>query len=283
MKKMLVVLAIVGVALLSSFACAGVRCAVMQHSSHGQELRPVTAHAAEYTRAEDLSGEVYTKGKGSPVLLLHELPGFTPEFVKFADRVARSHTVYAPVMFGGFGRKVTFWEQLEVMLGSDFNTASRKESRIVGPLAELAKQIQAKHPGQKLGIVGMCLTGGLPVAIAAREGVKASALVLSQPSIPFPLWSGAEQSFGVDPGAPAKVAHLPIMLLRMEHDCLSTEKRAAAIMEALQGKPILRRVKTDSKKAHAVLTIESQNPHHANPDAEAAVNEVVAFLDKHVR
>ena len=282
MKKVLVVLALVAVALLSTFSCAGLRCAFSAHSTHGHQLAPVTAAETGYAE-EKLEGfTVYRKGQGPPVLILHELPGLTPEFVKFSDLVAKSHTVYAPLMFGGFGRHVTNDEARGVMFGAGFSTFSRKPSPIIPKLATLAGEIQKRHSGQKLGIIGMCLTGGLPVGIAASEGVQASALVLSQPSLPFPLWWGAKKSFGVDPDLPEKVKRLPVLLLRMEHDCLCPPERAAAIQAALPNSEVVV-VRTDSEKAHAVLTVESQYPGHENPHAVAAVNRAIAFLDEKLR
>lgn len=43
---------------------------------------------------------VYKKGKGSAVILMHELPGMIPECVDLARRLAEHFTVYLPLLFG---------------------------------------------------------------------------------------------------------------------------------------------------------------------------------------
>jgi dienelactone hydrolase len=45
--------------------------------------------------------DVYKRGRGPGVVVMHEVPGITPEVSRFATRVADAgFTVYAPHMFG---------------------------------------------------------------------------------------------------------------------------------------------------------------------------------------
>jgi len=48
---------------------------------------------------------VYRRGEGPAVIVIHEIPGITPEVARFATRVADAHfAVYMPSLFGTPGR-----------------------------------------------------------------------------------------------------------------------------------------------------------------------------------
>ena len=52
--------------------------------------------------------DVYSRGRGPAVIVIHEIPGLHPLMVRFADRiVAAGMTVYLPVLFGVPGKPVT--------------------------------------------------------------------------------------------------------------------------------------------------------------------------------
>src|SRR5579863_140122 len=51
--------------------------------------------------------DVYRRGSGPAVIVIHEIPGLHPLVIRFADRVAAAGmTVYLPVLFGEPGRPV---------------------------------------------------------------------------------------------------------------------------------------------------------------------------------
>ena len=61
---------------------------------------------ASWTRGEHSADAVthptYTKGSGTGVIVIHEIPGMTPQVIGFAEEVvARGHTVVMPQLFGG--------------------------------------------------------------------------------------------------------------------------------------------------------------------------------------
>ena len=58
--------------------------------------------------ADGWTREVYRRGAGPAVIIIHEIPGLHPLVVRFADRVAAAGmTVYLPSLFGEPGRPVT--------------------------------------------------------------------------------------------------------------------------------------------------------------------------------
>src|SRR6185312_9663410 len=64
------------------------------------------------------SREVYRRGSGPAVIVIHEMPGLHPVVVEFADRVAAAGmTVFLPVLFGVPGRPATHPASALTMLG----------------------------------------------------------------------------------------------------------------------------------------------------------------------
>src|SRR5688572_12543207 len=64
-----------------------------------------------WTRSEFTAGGVthpaYRKGEGPGVIVIHEIPGITPQVQAFAEEVvAQGHTVVMPHLFGTPGAKV---------------------------------------------------------------------------------------------------------------------------------------------------------------------------------
>jgi len=153
--------------------------------------------------------DVYRRGSGPAVIVIHEMPGLHPQVVRFADRVAAAGmTVYCPVLFGVPGRPATHPASALTMLGGmcvrwEFNAwASGKSSPIVAWLKALARTAHAECGGKGVGAVGMCFTGGFALAMVTEPAVVAP--VLSQPSLPM-VMGDAKRAAGIDAG-PAEIA-----------------------------------------------------------------------------
>ncbi|GJL54300.1 MAG: hypothetical protein NPIRA02_14320 [Nitrospirales bacterium] len=122
-------------------------------------------------------------------MLLHELPGLNAATIEWATSLAHHYTVYVPLLFGsrnqdnaGLGLLAyvfngEWWERDEL-------TGSRQ---ITKWLQHVVKDIEQAHPEQKIGIIGMCLTGALPLALLDNDSVHAVAL--AQPTLPLPDWT----------------------------------------------------------------------------------------------
>src|SRR5215472_6598222 len=151
--------------------------------------------------------DVYRRGSGPAVIVIHEMPGLHPQVIRFADHVAAAGmTVFCPVLFGVPGRPATHPGSALTMLGGmcvrwDFNAwASGKSSPIVAWLKALARKAHAECGGRGVGAVGMCLTGGFALAMMTEASVVAP--VLSQPSLPAAMSKKA--AAGID-AAPQEV------------------------------------------------------------------------------
>ena len=129
--------------------------------------------------------QVFRRGSGPAVIIIHEIPGLHPQVVEFADRVAAAGmTVFLPSLFGEPGKPVSVGYALGQMVKNicvrrEFNVwANGKSSPIVDWLRALARKVHAECGGPGVGAVGMCFTGGFALAMMTEPSVIAP--VLSQ-------------------------------------------------------------------------------------------------------
>ncbi|MDP6977584.1 MAG: dienelactone hydrolase family protein [Myxococcota bacterium] len=132
---------------------------------------------------------VYRRGSGPGVVVMHEIPGITPEVAGFARRVAEEgFTVYMPHMFGKPNKPLSMPYVLGQMgracISREFSVLARNESSpITDWLRALCRHAHAECGGSGVGAIGMCLTGNFALSLMVDESVMAP--VLSQPSLPF--------------------------------------------------------------------------------------------------
>jgi dienelactone hydrolase len=128
----------------------------------------------------------FAKNGGPPVVLLHELPGFTPDAWRLAQQLeSDGFSVYVPLMFGRAGHNVGKLTMARVSVSPQWRAFDREATApIAAKLVDVVSAVVARRGGAGVGVIGMCLTGNLPVALAARDA-NVKAIVLSQPSLPF--------------------------------------------------------------------------------------------------
>jgi dienelactone hydrolase len=149
----------------------------------GWEKAPFSADGRTY--------DTYRKGSGSGVVVIHELPGMTPDVIAFAEEVVgRGHTVVMPHLFGepeapvsvGLFAKVF----PKVCVSREFTKLALQEtSPVAGWLRALARDPHEEVGGPGVGVVGMCFTGGFALAMMVDPAVVAP--VVCQPSVPFAI------------------------------------------------------------------------------------------------
>ena len=135
---------------------------------------------------------VYHTGNGPAVLIMHELPGMTPACIGLAqDIVAAGFTAYLPLLFGRPGQDHGFFPVFSFCVRREFHLfAAGKRSPITDWMHELCAHVHKLSGGPGIGLIGMCMTGGLVFALCASPAVQAA--VTSQPSLPFALFRGAK-------------------------------------------------------------------------------------------
>jgi dienelactone hydrolase len=182
------------------------------------------AGLSAYSRFEFRYGswtrDVYRRGAGPAVIVVHEAPNIHELVIRFADRVAAAgHTVFLPSLTGTPEHAVTKGYVLGVMLKvicvqREFNFWSAgKSSPIVDWLRALARQVHGECGGRGVGAVGMCLTGGFALAMMTDPSVIAP--VLSQPSMPAPINARNKASIDTSP------EEIGIVKARLEKEDLS--------------------------------------------------------------
>jgi dienelactone hydrolase len=132
---------------------------------------------------------IYRKGEGPGVVIMHEVPGITPEVAQFARYVAEAgFTAVMPHLFGEPGKPISNGYILSgiarACVSREFHVMAKRESSpITDWLRALCRQVHQECGGPGVGAIGMCLTGNFALSLMVDESVMAP--VLSQPSLPF--------------------------------------------------------------------------------------------------
>ncbi len=241
-------------------------------------------------RRFDVSHRVYVGGTGPPVILLHELDGFRPPVIRLAERLAfrRGFRVYLPRFFGrpwlpeAAGSAVGF---AKVCIRREFYSwAAGKASPVADWVRALARHAAKVEHTSRVGVVGMCLSGGIALAAVSEE--KVAAAVAAQPSLPFAfgVWPFTAKSRKRDLGLSAgeltavRGSGKPVLGLRFCGDEISPEERFCALTE-LPGvtAPAL------SGEGHATLTAVYRKGTRNHLGSDEAISIAADFLAEHLR
>jgi dienelactone hydrolase len=192
---------------------------------------------------DGLTREVYRRGSGPGVLVMHEIPGITPRVEAFARRVAdEGYTVFMPDMFGEVGKAPTPGYALgqigRACIRSEFAVlASRGSSAMTRMLRALCLRLHEEVGGPGVGAVGMCLTGNFALALMVDPWLMAP--VLSQPSLPFPVSASARSGLHVTDEdlrvirRRTREEKLTVLGLRFTHDALCPKARFDRLRDEL--------------------------------------------------
>jgi dienelactone hydrolase len=217
----------------------------------------------------------YRRGTGPGVIVIHELPGITPEVVAFAqDVVDAGFTVVMPSLFGTPGQAMTFGSMAttlpRVCVNREFNKlAVGTTSPVATWLRALAQNLHAELGGPGVGALGMCFTGGFALAMMVDEAVAAP--VVAQPSLPFAIGKTRGKDLGLSPA-----------------DLAAVKARAAAGCQVLglryAGDPATgtRFERLDRELGSAFIRVDLEGRGHATLTAhrqQQAVDRVLQFFD----
>ena len=236
--------------------------------------------------------DVYRRGAGPAVIVIHEMPGLHPLVIRFADRVAAAGmTVYMPVLFGVPGKPASAGyaagEILKaICMRREFYVWSTdRSSPIVDWLRALARDAHKACGGRGVGAVGMCFTGGFALAMMTEPAVVAP--VLSQPSLPLSLGDARKAAIDV---SPAEIAcardrfakeDLSMIGLRFFGDRSVPDARFATLRREFGDR--FEAIEIDPKDsapgpvgAHSVLTVNLQD--RPGTPTKLAEERVIAFF-----
>jgi dienelactone hydrolase len=228
--------------------------------------------AAGYTR------DVFRKGSGPGVVVVHEIPGITPKVTQFANElVAAGFTVLMPSLVGTPGREVSngylAQSMVKVCISREFtHWALNQTSPIIGWLRALARNLHQEIGGPGVGAVGMCFSGGFALAMMVDDFMVAP--VLSQPSLPFAVGKkerGADLNLSPDDAlviARRASEGCQVLGLRFTGDKLVGD-RFQSLRNLLGDSFIAVELPSQAKNDHSVLTEQRD---------EASVQHVLQFF-----
>lgn len=194
------------------------------------------------------------------VVVLHELPGLSPQACEFAEYLADEFQVYLPLFFGSIGQR----SRARGMLPGGLQTLcvraeflsfqSQRSSPVAEWLRGLCRHLSAARGGTRVGVVGMCLTGSLVFSMAWDPSVGAA--VAAQPALPALRLPDQVTASAEDLAATARclTADTRMLALRFENDEVSPEQRLDAI-EAAWGELVGRAPAADERQPPVPLTI----------------------------
>jgi dienelactone hydrolase len=216
----------------------------------------------------------YRKGTGPGVVVIHELPGITPEVIGFADDVvAAGFTVVLPHLFGRpeveTSAGTTASAMIQVCTSSEFTKmATGVTAPMSGSLRSLARSLHQELGGPGVGALGMCFTGGFALAMMGDDSVAAP--VVAQPAVPFAIGKRRAADLNLSPADTETVvaraaAGCQVLGLRYRKD-KATGTRFDTLRELLGDNFV--GVEFEGK-GHSTLTVHRQ---------QEAVDRVLAFF-----
>lgn len=235
---------------------------------------------------------VYRKGGGPGVVVIHEVPGVTPEVAGFARRIEQAgFTVFMPSLFGTPGKDFSMayaGQQLALScVRREFAVlAANKASPVTEFLRGLCRAVHEELRGP-VGAIGMCLTGNFALTLAVDPWMMAP--VLSQPSLPLGTTPALRRAMHVSPADLAEVRRrvdeegLKVLGLRFTGDPMCSGARfasfAAALgegFEALEIDSSLGNRHRISPAAHSVVTLDLVD--RAGHPTRQALDRVIGFF-----
>ena len=227
---------------------------------------------SEFTAA-GFTREVYRRGTGPGVVVVHEIPGITPAVAAFAnDVVAAGFTVVMPSLVGTPGKAMSngyvAQSMVKVCIAREFTSwAMNETSPIIGWLRALARNLHQELGGPGVGAVGMCFSGGFALGMMVDDIMVAP--VLSQPSMPFAMGVGKRKAaraadLNLSPDDTLTVARraaegCQVLGLRYTGDAL-VGTRFHTLRNLLGDAFIAVELPSATKRDHSVLTEQRDEP-----------------------
>lgn len=268
--------------------------------------RPNAAERAGYVgerfEAGGIAHDVYRAGEGPPVILLHELPSISWRTVQLAERIrSEGFRVAMPALVGGV-REAPTTALRRARLGAEMAASTvrlcvswqftvllqRRTSPITSWILALAREEALATGRPRVGVIGMCLTGGFALGTAIDPLVGVA--VASQPSLPFAMgplkWIPGQAA---DPGvSPADYERLRarrddpdfcVLAFRYTTDSIAPQARVERLARELGPGLVFRPIEA-KEHAHSVLTdaVDTAPDESARPQIEAALNSVIEAL-----
>lgn len=257
--------------------------------SESDTSHPLSEYACEPFTAE-LSGktivtrDVYRAPRDGPtVIVLHEATGLTANTIALADQIRRRRmTPVMPVLVGRAlpGRMAGLRNFGVVCVRREFGMwAANEPGPIVDWLEALARTEQELSPNRRVGVIGMCFSGGFSLAMTREASVVAA--VSSQQAFPAAI-PGRRQSLGLSSQDLDRIRSRTadgscIRALRYQRDFLSPGHRRGQLMLELPRVDNVE-IQTWNPFDHSVLSDGLSAPN--NSDLASALEGTLQFLEQ---
>jgi dienelactone hydrolase len=181
------------------------------------------------------------KASGPAIVLLHEMPGMSLSDLALAQCLSKQgFSVFLPLLFGEPGQERFVAGYFQSCVTGEFDCSSLAGgSPIVKKLSATCQSILDRTRAP-IGIIGMCLTGALPLALLGN-GVEAA--VLCQPTLPFNVLlggptGGQKRALGLSRAEleRAQRSAIPLLAVRFKSDSLCPKERFETLREIFGGR-----------------------------------------------
>lgn len=202
--------------------------------TEGQAGDTLADFSARLVDVEGVSKTVYVAGSGPGVVLMPEMPGISPDVIRFARWIRDAgFTVYLPSLFGVDGAFPTAAEGEKIVrracVSAEFRAfAGGGTSPVVAWLRGLARTALAECGGPGVAAIGLCFTGNFALTMTLEPAVIAP--VVNHPSLPLDDPGGLEISDEDAVKVRERIERdgLTVLAYRFDNDRWCTGQRFAA-------------------------------------------------------
>jgi dienelactone hydrolase len=229
--------------------------------------------------------ELFVRGEGPPLILLHELPGLAEKTFDLGDYFVKAgFKVILPLLFGKAGDDNTLVGFAKICIRQELRDLwMGKDTRIVHLIQELAQRESKAANNTGVGVVGMCLTGNMVLALLLKDHGTPSPItapVMAQPSSSY----SAPALAAVKRGDIAR----PVLALRFDKDwiCSRTSfnklEQAFETCPAANGQRLIVRELEGNKHSTLIYHYKPSAVDVRTKETIDARKEVVSFLKQQI-
>ncbi len=208
---------------------------------------------APLTTGQAVTHDVYFAGSGPAILIIQELPGIGQStFDLAAPLIKQGYSVYLPHLLGPFGQITPVRNMARLFcVRREINLFSKgKKSPITSWLRALCPEVEARADNGRIGVIGMCMSGGFALLMMADDAVQGA--VASQPALPIFGGDALEMSDeDITQCRAAMQAKGGVLAMRYKDDFMARRKTMTALETAFA--PHIKTVEFEGSK-HSLLT-----------------------------
>ncbi len=215
---------------------------------------------------EGIVKDVYRRGEGPGIVVMHEAPGLTPQVARFGRTLADAgFTVFMPALFGTVGKEMTVAYSLstfaKICVRREIHMfAANQSSPVLAWLRALCRAVHEEIGGVGVGALGMCMTGNFGLALMVEPSMIAP--VLCQPSLPaLAMTKAGKRALHLSSDELAVVKRracdegVPVLAMRFTHDILCPGERFERLREELGDRAETIEIDSGPGNAHGIKRI----------------------------